>query len=337
MSRDQQDSQEPADHLLLRTLSLCLAFSAFRICSVYVSPVAYRMWQDGVLALTGGPFIVLGLFYMKIRPDRMLCQVCLGFGIPLFCQVCACEFGNIPFHLGSSFALQDAHLAAIDRALGFCWPCTLRWFDRHATANAIGGYFYHSILLQPVILSGMLIARRDLDRLCTYFLAYNLAYFATNIVAYRFPALGVYEYFHLSASDHPNIGMRFTNQMTLPITMLRQGYLARAFTEQQILISFPSFHAVLACLFTWCAWNSRARWLFVLINAAMLAATPIQGSHYLVDVIAGLALGALSIAAAHRIVSGWKASHRRRRRVWIGPAALDPQTRDRPVAAGRTP
>lgn len=309
MSREVPDD-DVAHHLLIRTLLICIAFSAFRIICVYCSPVSYEMQEDPILAGAGGLLLVLGLVYMTVRPDRWLRDICLAIGIPLVCQICACEFGNLPFYFGRSYPLQDGTLASIDEAVGFCWPCAVHWFDRHQTINLVCTLFYHSIYMQPVVLAGILIRQRDISRLCVYFIAYNVAYAITNVVAYRFPALGVYEFFHLTASDHPNIEMRFTNQMTVPIQMLREGYLSRAFTDQQILISFPSFHAVLACLFTWCAWRSGFRWFFIPTNTVMLIATPIQGGHYLIDVVVGLAVAAVSITASSALVSSMTFHHR---------------------------
>jgi hypothetical protein len=46
------------------------------------------------------------------------------------------------------------------------------------------------------------------------------------------------------------------------------------------------------------------RWLrpvVVVVNGAMLAATPINGGHYFVDVIAGIAIAVAAIAAARQI------------------------------------
>ena len=280
------------------TIAACLVFSSVRITTALLSPVTYLMMQDYIVAVPGFTLTAIGIFYFYIRRDRWLSEACLGIGIPILCQVCACEFGNIPFYLGSQYPLQDAALASTDSSLGFCWPCVVSWFNQHYMLNNLSSYFYNSILVQPVILAGIAIWRRDIPRLCTYFVAYNIAYMITNIVAYRFPALGVYEHFRLSIADHQNITMVFTNEMTAPINALRAGYLPRGFTEQQILISFPSFHAVLACLFTWFAWSSRLRWLFVAANAIMLMSTPVQGGHYLTDIVAGLAVGVFAIAAA---------------------------------------
>ena len=56
------------------------------------------------------------------------------------------------------------------------------------------------------------------------------------------------------------------------------------------IIAFPSFHTVMAILFT-VSFRGH-RWLmagFGLLNLLMLSAVPFQGDHYLVDMIAGAA------------------------------------------------
>jgi membrane-associated phospholipid phosphatase len=45
------------------------------------------------------------------------------------------------------------------------------------------------------------------------------------------------------------------------------------------------------------------RWLFLALNVAMLVATPIDGSHYFIDVFAGVALAALCLVAAQAIAA----------------------------------
>jgi membrane-associated phospholipid phosphatase len=46
-----------------------------------------------------------------------------------------------------------------------------------------------------------------------------------------------------------------------------------------------------------------ARWFSAVINSLMLAATPIDGSHYLVDILAGVAIAVLSLVAARMLVT----------------------------------
>ncbi len=65
------------------------------------------------------------------------------------------------------------------------------------------------------------------------------------------------------------------------------------------IISFPSFHTVMAILFTLAhrggGWRFAA---FGLVNLVMLSAVPFQGDHYLSDMIAGAAIAACGFAAA---------------------------------------
>ncbi|WP_165405695.1 phosphatase PAP2 family protein [Bradyrhizobium genosp. SA-3] len=68
------------------------------------------------------------------------------------------------------------------------------------------------------------------------------------------------------------------------------------------LLTFPSFHAVSAVLYMWVLWPIRwVRGIGVLWNGVMLAATPIGGGHYFVDVFAGVVVAIASIWAIKRI------------------------------------
>jgi membrane-associated phospholipid phosphatase len=72
------------------------------------------------------------------------------------------------------------------------------------------------------------------------------------------------------------------------------------------LITFPSYHALLAVAFAWGWWSVPfLRWPGVVLNAGMLISTPLHGSHHLVDTIAGTALAVASIAIAWRIMTGF--------------------------------
>ena len=75
------------------------------------------------------------------------------------------------------------------------------------------------------------------------------------------------------------------------------------------IITFPSLHAALAVIIVAALWPVRlARWACVLLNAVVLAATPIEGSHYLADVLAGLVVAAVSLVAARALVARFAAA-----------------------------
>jgi membrane-associated phospholipid phosphatase len=54
------------------------------------------------------------------------------------------------------------------------------------------------------------------------------------------------------------------------------------------LVAFPSYHCIAAILFMWASWTVHSlRPFMVAVNLLMLAATPIVGGHYFVDLVAG--------------------------------------------------
>ncbi|WP_354047340.1 phosphatase PAP2 family protein [Bradyrhizobium sp. LB12.1] len=70
------------------------------------------------------------------------------------------------------------------------------------------------------------------------------------------------------------------------------------------IISFPSLHAALGLLFLLALWPVRYfGWIAALLNVAMIAATPVDGSHYFCDVVAGLAIALLSWVAVQRALT----------------------------------
>ena len=70
------------------------------------------------------------------------------------------------------------------------------------------------------------------------------------------------------------------------------------------IITFPSLHAALAVIVIAAIWPIAVlRWVFVALNTMMLIATPIDGSHYLIDVLAGIALALLCLIAAQAIAA----------------------------------
>jgi membrane-associated phospholipid phosphatase len=87
------------------------------------------------------------------------------------------------------------------------------------------------------------------------------------------------------------------------VALLAHGPGHIAPTEAKGLIGFPSYHAVLALLVVWYARElAVVRWIALGINSIVLVATPIQGGHHVVDVIAGFAVAAAALIVAHQVV-----------------------------------
>jgi membrane-associated phospholipid phosphatase len=65
------------------------------------------------------------------------------------------------------------------------------------------------------------------------------------------------------------------------------------------LIGFPSYLATMALLAIWYFRDVRIlRWAVLVLNVAVLLATPVQGGHHAVDVLASFPVAALAIFLA---------------------------------------
>lgn len=86
----------------------------------------------------------------------------------------------------------------------------------------------------------------------------------------------------------------------------RNGEVRSMYVAQgQGLVGFPSFHAVSALLNIWFSWLlRRCRVLIIPINILMIAATPVVGEHYLIDVIAGAGIALASVLIGDRLYRG---------------------------------
>lgn len=202
----------------------------------------------------------------------------------------------------ANLPLQDAALNALDRALGLDWTAYFNFFYDHY-ALLYGATVAYSMIGWPVF--GVPIAlgwTGRYRRLQEFTLAFGIALAVTTIVSAFVPAIGTYDL--LNVHPDPKIftpGAYLEQLRDLP--MVRDGSLRHlAFGQLAGIITFPSFHAAAAALYLWAFWPVRRIGLAALaVNIAMLLATPIGGGHYFVDVFAGIAIAAASIAAAKQI------------------------------------
>lgn len=202
----------------------------------------------------------------------------------------------------AALPIQDASLLAIDRALGLDWAGYVGYVDARpalaALMNCGYGMIRWPIFAIPVVLSAMGRYRRIEE----FTFAFGLALFVTTLISGLVPAIGVYQEIGLDPAvlKHIDPAAYLDQLRDLPPT--------RAGTLRQLellnlggIVTFPSFHAASAVLYTWALWPLRwARPLVVVVNGVMLAATPLNGGHYFVDVFAGVAIAVAAIAAARR-------------------------------------
>jgi hypothetical protein len=206
----------------------------------------------------------------------------------------------------TALPMQDASLLAADRALGFDWEGYVRFVDAHpglaSWLNCGYGMIRWPIFAIPVVLA----AQRRYRRIEEFTLAFGAALAVTTIISALVPAIGVYHQVGLDPASLKNIDPRAYLDQLRDLPPTREGTLRHlALLGLGGIVTFPSFHAASAVLYGWALWSVRwLRPLVVVVNGAMLAATPINGGHYLVDLIAGIAIAVAAIAAARKIGEG---------------------------------
>jgi PAP2 superfamily len=199
------------------------------------------------------------------------------------------------------FPMRDADLFAIDRALGLDWRAYVDFVDAHpALAAALHcGYamIRWPIFAIPIALA--VVAR--FDRLQEFTLAFGLALIATTVASAFVPAIGAFHHLGLDPADFPHLNpLGYLDELRV-LPPVREGAL-RALDLFGLtgVVTFPSFHAASALLYGWALWPARwMRPVAIAANGLMLASTPIDGGHYFIDVLAGIAVALAAIAAAH--------------------------------------
>ncbi|WP_300177172.1 phosphatase PAP2 family protein [Bradyrhizobium sp.] len=152
----------------------------------------------------------------------------------------------------------------------------------------------------PIILTMGL----QLIRLQQFILAITIALIVTIAISTFLPAIGTYYGLNLSpAEKFPLLDSTNYAAQLRDIMALRDGSLRHLeLFKLAGIVSFPSFHTASAVLYIWALWPVRGfRWLTIGINTWMIAATPVIGAHYIIDVVGGAAVAGGSIFLASRL------------------------------------
>lgn len=212
----------------------------------------------------------------------------------------------------------DPLLAAADALVApwLDWQGLATWFSVHPTTAAAGEWVYHSIAWQPFVLIAALCWTRRPQECWRFIGMWTFALMLCEIVFARYPGVGAYAFHHVDASlASPTSHAVSSGQLRL-LAKLRGGSLT-VIDNGCIggIITFPSFHAVAAALLARSYWRIPAlRWPFAVLNLAMLATAVPMGGHYVVDLIAGLAVATLAIAAFDAPPLRWRGGFARRRK-----------------------
>lgn len=280
------------------TWTVVAAVAAIVLAAPFASDFYVEWWSFGpptaiCLALAAGAWV-----YRGIRPDPKLAS-----GLECTAQVIAFAAVGAPLSYlaaaaGAALPLQDHVFDAIDLALGFNWMALLGFMNEAPATFNVLRLIYGSLLPQMALAALCLAFTGRLVWLRVYTLAFLIAALTTIAISAVLPAEGVWLHYELTPADARAVPVVST---VWPVfTGLRDGSVrALVALGAEGVITFPSLHAALAVIMIAALWPLPVlRWIVFVLNVTMLVATPIDGAHYLIDVIAGLAIAAVSLFAA---------------------------------------
>jgi len=269
------------------------------------------------VALVAGVLTVLGLRWVQItvRLDQLLPGVCIIL-LPLLGVIyyrwrreaklhnlCAMTFWallflpltNLPMFIAARQRVEpcDALLARMDSALGYeaatvvgtirDWPFLDRVLE--VCYDALLLLIFLAIVVPP------LYGRMDRSKM------YGISCLASVIICFplflTFQAVGPWAYYNYTPS------MAQGEYVKVFTALKTQGRFVVDLTYHYGLITFPSFHTVLAIL---AAFALRPipylRWPATVLASLVVLATLTTGWHYLIDVVAGIGVATVAVGVA---------------------------------------
>jgi PAP2 superfamily protein len=202
-----------------------------------------------------------------------------------------------------AFPLQDVMMARLDRAIGFDWSA---WHDAVLNRPFLSWSLlvaYASLLPQTVLSVLYFPATGRSARIGELLLLAGATAAATVLISAIWPTLGP------CAANGPSFGACAANGGG-HIAYLRDLLALRAggpwhfeLSAMEGIVTMPSYHTVMAVLFTYAFRRTGlVGYGIATLNLMMLLSIPTIGGHYLVDLLAGvaLALGAIAVQRALR-------------------------------------
>lgn len=279
--------------LLILSMALCLAvsFAALGLRVDLSSNPALIVIVCGYTALT--------IYYAAFRHEPRLVAILVA-AAQLFLVL---FIGLLLTYAASAVGLpyRDANFHLADLWLGFDRETYKTIISSVPGLSAVLDAAYLSIQPQTALIPLALILAGQLPRLQQFVMAFGIALSITALIAAFLPAMDAMIYLDLAPGGIATLPSgTYTHIPTLEA--LRTGAMTTIrLNDLEGLITFPSFHTADGVLFAWALW--RIRYLRVgglIVNALMIASTPISGSHYLIDVIAGAGVAGVAIIIANR-------------------------------------
>jgi hypothetical protein len=190
--------------------------------------------------------------------------------------------------------LVDLTFDRIDKFFGLDWVAWTKWVAAHPQIYLILAVAYTTQPIQAFFCYIYNIHTLAFGRNSEIWWLTFISVLITIAGSGVFPASNPYVHYGLLSADHFAHMTQFLG--------LREGLHVITFGMNEGIIQLPSFHTILAIIFTYNVRHNR--WLFVpaiVLNATVILACPSVGSHYFVDLPAGAVVAIATIWVVRRL------------------------------------
>jgi hypothetical protein len=248
-------------------------------------------WQIGLsvagIELSAGSIIVLLAISVIYRPrSRAIADIAAAtasWGALM-------STGVVLSYLAASCALplQDEMMERLDRVVGFDW---LPWHDAilgHPALSWLLSIAYYSLHPQGALSVMYFAVSGRTERIRELLLLAGVTLAATVSISAIWPTLGPF-------AAHGGGDVAYLRDV---LALRAGGPWHFKLSEMEGIVTMPSYHTVLAVLFTYAFRRTGlVGYAVATLNVVMLLSIPPIGGHYLVDMLVGgaLALGAIAV------------------------------------------
>jgi membrane-associated phospholipid phosphatase len=233
--------------------------------------------------------VMLAAFYFqyRVREPRFVLM------IHTVMQLILLVFASAGFNYVTStlaYPLYDESFIAFDRLLGFDWQRYVDWVHTSTRFSALLSASYTSAWLQMLVIIILLFLTGRFARLQQFTFLVLVGALVSCALAALFPAVGGYVHYAIDPASFPQdirpaVGIvHITDYLAL-----REGRFNHIDLAFKGLITFPSYHSTFGIFLIYAFWPFKwVRIPVLAVNLLLIASTPVDGGHYLVDILGGV-------------------------------------------------
>lgn len=275
---------------------------------MHLAGLSVDVWNPSNLPFAAAAAAAFGLRYAAGRhpaPWLVIVARIAGYYAVLTAIVLIGAVATYPL-AALSHGFSDAALQRADRMLGFNWVWLYETVAAHPSLQMLGTAAYRSIYVTPALILAWFAWEGRSGEANRFLATFWLAAVLTLVFYPLMPAIGPLSYLWHGAV--PYMPESEVWQQGLIPALRAGGDRIVDLGQLRGIVSAPSFHTASAFVYIAAGWQiRRLRWGFVAINVAMLLSTPIEGTHYLSDMILGMLVALVAIT-----VVGFIAAERNR-------------------------